>query len=73
MGHTRCGAIKAAISEYRHERVTIRREIDHLAIPIRKYIGTKDLEPQIWLNAVIDNVNFQVEECVMCFKDELAN
>lgn len=73
MGHTRCGAIKAAISEYRHERVAIRREIDHLAIPIRNYVGTLELEPKIWLKAVMDNVNFQVEECVQCFENEVAS
>lgn len=72
MGHSRCGAVQAAISEYRQERLAIRREINHLALPIRKYIG-KDLTNEAWLEAVKDNVNFQIEECMQRFKHEVKS
>lgn len=59
MGHTRCGAIKAAMSDYSKESMYIKKEIDSLSISIKK---AKDgfSENEKWLNAVISNVHQQV-------------
>lgn len=72
MGHTRCGAIKAAMSDYSGETSSIRREVDHLSLPVRKYAGLTP-DTQRWLAAVIENVNFQVKECMLRFNEEVKS
>jgi carbonic anhydrase len=59
MGHSRCGAIKAAMSDYSKESMLIKKEIDSLSISIKK---AKDgySENEKWLNAVVSNVHQQV-------------
>ncbi len=59
MGHTRCGAIKAALSDYSKESLNIRKEVDSLALSVRKSSGGSS-ENEKWLNAVISNVHEQV-------------
>lgn len=59
MGHTRCGAIKAAMSDYSKESLHIRREVDSLALSIKK-AASGGSENEKWLNAVISNVHQQV-------------
>jgi carbonic anhydrase len=57
VGHTGCGAIKAAMGERSHLSPAIRNEIDSLVLP-------KELEGQTsdtaWANAVVANVHAQV-------------
>lgn len=72
MGHTRCGAIKAAMSDYANESAAIRREVDHLSLPVRKYAGMP-ADPEHWLAAVIENVNFQVKESLQAFSSEVKS
>lgn len=59
MGHSRCGAIKAAMGDYSKESTSIKRELDSLTNSIKK---AKDgySENEKWLNGVISNVHQQV-------------
>lgn len=59
MGHTRCGAVKAAMSDYSKESLNIKKEVDTLSLSIKKAQAGGD-ENQRWLNAVISNVHQQV-------------
>ncbi len=59
MGHTRCGAIKAAMSDYSKESLHIKKEVDTLALSIKKSVGGYN-ENEKWINAVISNVHQQV-------------
>ena len=67
LGHTQCGAIKGAMDNYSHLPSSIIREIDHLALSIKK----ADLHGSCnekWAEAVINNVNQQVELALKDFK-----
>jgi carbonic anhydrase len=68
LGHTQCGAIKASMSNYANLHSSIIREIDHLALSIKKseLVGNED---QKWANAVVNNVNQQVELAIKDFHD----
>jgi carbonic anhydrase len=59
MGHSRCGAIKAAMSDYSKESMLIKKEIDSLTISVKK---AKDgyNENEKWLNTIVSNVHQQV-------------
>jgi carbonic anhydrase len=72
MGHTRCGAVKAAMSNYASESAAIRREVDHLSLPMRKYAGL-EANSERWLAAVIENVHFQVKESMQSFASEIKS
>lgn len=60
LGHTQCGAIKESMSNYSDLPSSIIREIDHLALSIKKSELHGNTEQQ-WSEAVINNVNQQVE------------
>lgn len=68
LGHTQCGAIKASMGNYANLHSSIIREIDHLALSIKKseLVGN---ENEKWANAVINNVNQQVELAMKDFND----
>jgi len=72
MGHSRCGAVKAAMSDYSKESASIRRELDSLSISIRK---AKDgyNENEKWLNGVISNVHQQVCSARAEFEHEVKD
>lgn len=62
IGHSNCGAIAAALSNYSGETKAIRTELDHL-----------HLSPKIETNqGVIENVNNQVAYALEKFKDKVA-
>ncbi len=61
VGHTACGAIKAAASDYSGESATIRRELDSLQVPKG--------EPGV--NSVKLNVNHQVRHAMNKFETEV--
>lgn len=72
VGHTRCGAIKAAMDDYSNEDTALRKEIDSLSLSIKK----ADLQGdsiEKWLNAVIKNTNQQVDYAVKKFIKEVQN
>ncbi len=72
MGHSRCGAIQAAMSDYSKESGSIRRELDSLSISIKK---SKDgyNETEKWLNGVISNVHQQVCSAKAEFEHEVKS
>lgn len=72
VGHSRCGAIKAAMSDYTEESSAIRREVDSLALSIKKtrMYGT---EEQRWLQGVISNVKMQVGYAKKEFEEDVKS
>jgi len=72
VGHSRCGAIKAALSDYSDESSAIRREIDTLCLSVKKskLYGS---EEQKWLLAVIQNVKMQAEYAYRRFEDDVIS
>jgi len=71
MGHTGCGAVKAAMGDYSKESEAVSREISSIHVPSRKE-GVRDEDPKLWLEAVVDNVNDQVNIALVKFDDELS-
>ena len=62
LGHTHCGAIKAVMGTYKDESFDIVRELNHLSIPMKLLKTNKnDDTEKIWLDAVVQNINYQVE------------
>ncbi len=61
IGHSNCGAIKAAMGDYSQELAPIREELDHLHLP--KGTDTN--------KAIIDNVHRQVSFALKKFKDKI--
>lgn len=68
VGHTRCGAIKAAMSDYTAEDSSLRREVDGLALSIRKSV-LKGSDTEQWAQAVVSNTNQQVEYSIAKYKN----
>lgn len=74
LGHTACGAVKASMSNYSNLHSSIIREIDHLALSIKKSdINCTRSEEIQWRDAVINNVNQQVELALKDFDDLRKN
>ncbi len=72
MGHSRCGAIKAAMSDYSKESLYIKKELDSLNMAIKKSKDASN-ENDKWLNAVISNVHQQVCESKAEFEREVTS
>lgn len=60
LGHTRCGAIRGAMSDYRGESWEIIRELNGLHLPLLRCEKQEDIE-KAWLDAVEHNVDYQVD------------
>jgi carbonic anhydrase len=71
LGHTGCGAVKAAMGDYAKESEPIRHELDALKIAKRKE-GVKDDDSAAWLEGVVDNVHDQVAAALVKFDEEVA-
>lgn len=70
LGHTGCGAVKASMGNYSNLHSSIIREIDHLALSIKKSdINSTCSDVVQWRDAVINNVNQQVELAIKDFND----
>lgn len=69
LGHTGCGAVKAAMGDFSHESASIRRELDPISLP--KPVG-KPEDPKAWLAAVVANVNNQVASALTLFPEEMG-
>jgi len=63
LGHTHCGAIKAAMLNYSNETTGIVEELDKLHLPLSLAHAQGSFE-QRWLKNVQVNVDYQVEFCV---------
>lgn len=68
LGHTQCGAIKESMNNYSNLPSSIIREIDHLALSIKKSELHGNTEQQ-WSEAVINNVNQQVDLALKDFSN----
>lgn len=62
-GHTRCGAIAAAMQDYSNESNAIVRELNGLHLPLFKIPREGDSEAN-WMRAVEANVDFQVSRAM---------
>lgn len=72
VGHTRCGAIKAALSDYTAEDSPIRKEVDTLSLSIRR-ASLSGNDMQQWAQAVASNVHQQVEYCTTKFHQQVQS
>lgn len=72
VGHSRCGAVKAALGDYSGEGPHIISELDSLSLAVRKtsLIGTEESQ---WLSAVISNVHQQVFYAAKEFKADVES
>jgi carbonic anhydrase len=72
VGHSRCGAIKAALGDYSSEGPHIIKELDSLSLAVRKtsMMGSEEAK---WLAAVVSNVNQQVYYAQKEFKGDVES
>lgn len=68
LGHTHCGALKAALGGYDSETADIIKELDHLAMPVRNLKHSKEKAEELWMEAAESNVGFQVKLAVKKYK-----
>lgn len=67
LGHTRCGAVKAAMGDFSREGAALVKELESLDVPKSKTAP----EPDAWLAAVKDNVDDQVSRALRQFGSEV--
>jgi carbonic anhydrase len=70
-GHVRCGAVKAALGDYEEESPPVRRELDGLALSLRRIPPGTPPEAR-WLEGVKANVHEQVRLALREYKDLVA-
>ncbi|MDX2227385.1 MAG: carbonic anhydrase [Verrucomicrobiae bacterium] len=70
LGHTRCGAIKAAMSDYRGVSWEIIRELNGLHLPLLGSGGQGDDE-KAWLKSVERNVDYQVDLAMLRYHEDV--
>ncbi len=68
LGHTHCGAVKAAMSNYSGETYCIQSELNGLHLPLLADKGQGSFEAR-WLMNVQRNVDFQVAYCLRKYGD----
>lgn len=73
LGHTRCGAINAAMGDYSGLSWEIIRELNGLHLPLRKCAAvTQNADPeQAWLRAVEHNIDYQVSLALRRYEEEV--
>ncbi|MGR3318303.1 MAG: carbonic anhydrase [Candidatus Anammoxibacter sp.] len=67
-GHVHCGAVKAAMTNYRKESTFIISELDHLHVPLMLDDHKGSFESR-WLKNVERNVDYQVELALHAYSD----
>jgi len=72
LGHTRCGAVKAACTDYRAETLHLVEELNGLHLPVRGFNPTGDTEVE-WLKAVERNVHYQVDLCMQRYHKQIED
>jgi carbonic anhydrase len=72
VGHSRCGAIKAALGNYSTEGANVIRELDTLSLALRNTALNGTVEAQ-WLSAVVGNVHQQSFYARDAFKEEVES
>jgi len=73
LGHVRCGAIKAALSDYGDEPFDIIRELDHLSIPLRHIKYPNQSPEMVWNAGVETNIDYQVNLAMKKYKSEFES
>lgn len=77
MGHSHCGAIKAAMSDYQDETFAIMRDLDHLFVPVRKVRAKYPNLPldseERWARIVEENVDHQVLLATKKYEEEVKS
>lgn len=77
MGHSHCGAINAAMSNYEDESFAIIRDIDHLFVPVRKIQTNTPKDKNIfeinWSKIIETNVDYQVLLASKKYEQEIKN
>lgn len=68
VGHTGCGAVKAAMGDIAKLSEPIRKELEHLQVPPPNPTKTPDV---VWAEAVVANVNHQVAFSLKRFNHEV--
>ncbi len=71
LGHTRCGAIKAASTDYRKLSLHLVQELNGLHIPVRDIDPEGDDEME-WLKAVERNVHYQMDLAIQRYAADIA-
>jgi len=71
MGHTHCGAIKSAFSNYEDESFEIISELDHLSIPFKHLTNNEYNIEDDWLHIVEKNVDYQVKLAVKKYHKQI--
>ena len=67
LGHTMCGAVRAAMQDYAEMSPAIKTELDNLHVPH----GDPD-NATLVLDSVEHNINHQIDEAMSFFSDELS-
>ena len=70
VGHSRCGAIKAAMSDYSGETSAIRKEISTLSLSIGTQCPPKKSS---WIENIVNNVHKQVSYAMQTYKSKIDN
>jgi carbonic anhydrase len=73
LGHSRCGAVKAAMGDTSEESEAIRKELETLHVHKAKLDkeGKAEPDPELWLTAVKENVNQQVTQALAQFASDI--
>jgi carbonic anhydrase len=70
IGHTGCGAVKAALGDLSKQSKAVRAELEHMTLPKPEHKSEKD-EKTVWADAVIANVHQQVKKAVRTFGERV--
>lgn len=82
LGHSHCGAIRAALENYANEDFSVIAELDHLTIPLRPMLREQASSPStaqtrpggleaVWAEATERNVDYQVMMALRRYRDEV--
>ncbi len=72
LGHTGCGAIKAAMGDYSNETFGIISELDHLHLPLNREEKEESFDT-LWLKNTESNIHYQVEWALKCYKEKVTS
>jgi carbonic anhydrase len=71
IGHTGCGAVKAALGDLSKQSKAVRAELEHMKLPKPEAGKDEKDEKAVWAEAVIANVHQQVKSAVRTFGERV--
>ena len=71
IGHTGCGAVKAALGDLSKQSKAVRAELEHMRLPKPEAGKDEKDEKAVWAEAVIANVHQQVKSAVRTFGERV--